>query len=56
MTMLRDQAQQFKQRLGVQVWLLQHALAESRDSHIAFNRHTRAAACCLGLAVLHLMG
>ncbi|MBK7616593.1 MAG: hypothetical protein IPJ08_19805 [Burkholderiales bacterium] len=51
---LRDQARQLKQHVGIQVWLIQHGLAESRDAHIAFNRHLRAAACSLGLAMTKL--
>lgn len=52
MTWLRD----FKARISAGMWVAAYTLEDSRESHATHGRYLRSAACCVGLAVLSILG
>lgn len=52
MTWLQD----LKARISTRLWVAAYNLEDSRESHAAHGRYVRSGACCVGLALLGLVG
>lgn len=53
---MRAAVRKLQSRIGTSVWLASNSLEESREGHATQGRYMRSAACCVGLALLHLVG
>ncbi len=42
--------------MGRRLWLMAYSLEERRQLHAGCRHHWREAACCIGLAILRLLG
>lgn len=45
-----------RKAVGRRLWLLAYGIEERRQAHAASRRFWREAACCVGLALLRLVG